>query len=141
MQVSNENRVFNHVGISVPNLDEACKFYMEVFGFRKIRSDISIDRADTPEASVFKLYDSKLRKVKIAFLTCGNSVGFEICEFTDPPFKQPEPFDYARGGFFHVAVTVSDPDVVLGKVTEYGGKQMGEAISMFGEKTLCLQDP
>ncbi|KAF2099271.1 Glyoxalase/Bleomycin resistance protein/Dihydroxybiphenyl dioxygenase [Rhizodiscina lignyota] len=137
----NENFVFNHVAISVPNCDEACNFYMEVFGFRRIRSDRATDRAETPDAPIFKIYNNKLHKVKTAWLACGNSVGFEVFEFSDPPYKQPEPFDYARGGFFHIAITVSDPDAIAAKATKLGGKQIGETVSMYGEKALYLQDP
>lgn len=134
--------MFNHIGISVPDLDKAVEFYQEVFGFQKIRSDRVSSRAeDGPDAPIFKIYDSKLQKVKIAWLSCGNGVGFEVFEFIDPPHKKPDRFDYARGGFFHIAITAADPDGIVKKATALGGRQQGETVTMYGEKALYLEDP
>ncbi len=133
--------MFNHVAVSVPNVDEAADWYEKVLGFRRIRGDRTTDRAAAPEAPIFKIYDSKLQKVKIAWLSCGNGVGFEIFEFIDPPFKKPEEFDYARGGFFHIGVTVSDPEAVAKKASSMGGKLIGEPVGMYQEKALYVQDP
>ncbi|KAK5712562.1 hypothetical protein LTR17_017943 [Elasticomyces elasticus] len=136
-----ENHVFNHVAVSVPNVDEAAAWYEKIFGFRRIRSDRTTDRGEAPEAPIFKIYDQKLQKVKCAWLACGNGVGFEIFEFIDPPFKQPENFDYTRGGFFHIGVTVADPEDVAKRATEMGGKLIGEPVGMYEEKALYVQDP
>lgn len=126
----------------MPNCDEAVAWYQEVFGFRRIRSDRTTERSDTPDAPIFKIYDNKLQKVKVAWLSCGNGVGFEIFEFIDPGFEKPENFDYTRGGFFHIGITVSDPDGVAKKAISMGAKQQGETVTMYeGEKALYLQDP
>jgi catechol 2,3-dioxygenase-like lactoylglutathione lyase family enzyme len=137
------NYVFNHVAISVPNCDEASEWYTKVFGFRKIRSDRTTDRdVDGPESPIFKIYGNKLNKVKSAWLACGNGVGFEIFEFIDPQTVVPkESFEFARGGFFHIAVTTPDPDVTAKTVIENGGKQIGVTVGMYGEKALYVQDP
>ena len=87
--------------------------YQEVFGFRRIRSDNSPDRAEVPDGPIFKIYPKELNKVKIAWLSCGNGVGLEVFEFLDPPFKKPKPFDFASGGFFHIAITVPDPGLKI----------------------------
>lgn len=134
--------MFNHVGISVPDCDKAVEFYQEVFGFHKIRSDRVSSRAeDGSDAPIFKIYDNKLQKVKIAWLASGNGVGLEIFEFIDPPFKKPDHFDYTRGGFFHIAVTAANPGDTAKKAIALGGKQQGETVSMYGEKALYLEDP
>jgi catechol 2,3-dioxygenase-like lactoylglutathione lyase family enzyme len=141
---SNENYCFNHVAISVPNCDEAVDWYMKVFGFRRIRSDRATDRKDEPNAPIFKIYPNQMHKVKSAWLTCGNSVGFEVFEFSDPSYKKTEAFEegaYARGGFFHIAITCKDPDATAKLASQHGGKQIGETVSMYGEKALYLQDP
>lgn len=130
----------------MPDLEKAVEWYQEVFGFRRIRSDCAFDRDETPDAPYFKIYPASMKKFKIAWLACGNSVGFEIYEFQDPKTTVPkvtndEQFDYARGGFFHIAITVADPDTVVKKCIETGGKQIGETIEMFGEKALYAADP
>jgi len=137
-----QNHVFNHVAIAVLNCDEACDWYQKIFGFRRIRSDRTTERAETSDAPIFKIYGSTLQKVKIAWLTCGNDVGFEVFEFLEPKTTLPkDDFEYTRGGFFHIAITVPDPDETAKLVIESGGKQVGETISMYGEKALYVQDP
>jgi hypothetical protein len=133
--------------------------YGEVFGFRKIRSDVTTDRAETPNGPIFKIYPNLLNKVKIAWLSCGNGVGFEVFEFQDPAYKKARDFDseFHHGGFFHIAITVPDPgmlyclvsiDILLNiedatakKVTELGGKRVGKTTGIYGEKALYVQDP
>ena len=47
----------------------------------------------------------------MAFMSCGNGVGFEIFEFQDPAYQKTREFsiEFNHGGFFHIAVTVADP--------------------------------
>ncbi|KAF2419705.1 Glyoxalase/Bleomycin resistance protein/Dihydroxybiphenyl dioxygenase [Tothia fuscella] len=143
MATAQPNFVFNHVAISVPDCDKACDWYQKVFGFRKIRSDRTTERAvDGAEAPIFKIYGDTLQKVKSAWLACGNGVGFEIFEFIDPKTIVPKPsFEYTRGGFFHIAVTTPDPDATAKMVIENGGKQIGVTVEMYGEKALYVEDP
>ncbi|KAK7178822.1 hypothetical protein DPSP01_014342 [Paraphaeosphaeria sporulosa] len=136
------NHVFNHVAISVPDCDKAIEWYGNVFGFRRLRSDRMTDRAEAQDAPIFKIYDSKLHKVKIAWLGTGNSVGFEVFEFIDPPNKPSPDFEYAKTGFFHIAVTSPDVDAAVARVLENGGDQVGETVIMGPEdKAAYVRDP
>ncbi|KAF2440517.1 Glyoxalase/Bleomycin resistance protein/Dihydroxybiphenyl dioxygenase [Karstenula rhodostoma CBS 690.94] len=136
------NHVINHVAISVPDCNKAVEWYGKVFGFRRIRGDAVTDRAEAEDAPIFRIYDSKLHKVKIAWLGTGNSVGFEIFEFINPP-NQPSPsFEYAKTGFFHIAVTSPDVAGAIKRVQENGGDQIGETLSMGpGDKAAYVRDP
>ncbi|KAJ3537389.1 hypothetical protein NM208_g6333 [Fusarium decemcellulare] len=136
-----ENSVFNHVAISVPDLEKAVEWYQEVFGFRRIRSDQTFNRDETPDSPYFRIYPPSMKKFKLAWLTSGNGVGIEIYEFITPKTTVPkladkEEFEYARGGFFHIAITVADPDAVVKRCIETGGRQFGETVDVFGEKAL-----
>lgn len=100
------------------------------------------DRKDMPEAPIFKIYDSKLHKVKVAWLGCGNSVGFEVFEFIDPPHTPKPDFEYNRSGFFHIGVTNPDPDAAAKWAIENGAKQIGVTCPMGGgESALYVSDP
>jgi catechol-2,3-dioxygenase len=56
--------------------------------------------------------------------------------------KEPAAFDYTKGGFFHIGITDPEPDVLVKKVLEKGGKQIGETVTLYdGEKALYMQDP
>ncbi|KAJ5173738.1 uncharacterized protein N7500_001669 [Penicillium coprophilum] len=76
---------------------------------------------------------------------CGNGVGIEIYQFMEPKTTLPairktSEFEYTRGGFFHIAITVADPEAVK-KCIENGGRQFGETAGVFGEKALYAADP
>lgn len=106
------------------------------------RGDRTTERADAPNAPLFKIYDSKLHKVKIAWLGTGNSVGFEVFEFIDPPHQPKPDFEYSKSGFFHIAVTTADVDGAVKKVLDNGGSQVGETVGMGGEnRAAYVSDP
>ena len=49
---------------------------------------------------------------------------------------------YARGGFFHIAITAPDPEEVCKKIVSAGGCQIGKTIQLpGGESALYTQDP
>ncbi|KAF2705726.1 hypothetical protein K504DRAFT_363057, partial [Pleomassaria siparia CBS 279.74] len=120
------NHVFNHVAISVANCDAAVDWYGKVFGFKRLSRDRMTDRAVMSDSPIFKIYDSKLQKVKIAWLGTGSSVGFEVFDFIDPRQRPRPDFEYTQSGFFHVAVTAPDVDAACARAVGHGGKQVGE---------------
>jgi len=132
-------------------VDRAADWYGKHFGFRRIRNDRTTDRSiDGSDSPIFKIYGNKLNKVKVAWLSTGNSVGFEIFEFIDPPTKSSDSIkkdwtleeQFKRGGYFHIGVTAPDPDSLADKACADGGVRIGESITMHdGEKALYLRDP
>lgn len=145
------NHNINHIAITVDSLDKAAEWYSKHFGFRRIAPNLTIDRAkDGDEGVVFRVYGDSLQKARIAFLTSGNGIGFEIFEFVDPPTVDAEEVkrdwslqqQYQKGGVFHVAVTAPDPDAVAKRACEDGAMMVGEAISpREGERTVYVRDP
>ncbi|KAH7139327.1 Glyoxalase/Bleomycin resistance protein/Dihydroxybiphenyl dioxygenase [Dendryphion nanum] len=142
MPPTTHNHVFNHVAISVADCDAAVEWYGRVFGFKRLRGDRMTERTEMPDAPIFKIYDSKLHKVKVAWLGTGNSVGFEVFQFIDPGHEPKREFEYTRAGFFHIAVTTPDVDAMCKTVIENGGEQVGETVSMGGqERAAYVTDP
>jgi catechol 2,3-dioxygenase-like lactoylglutathione lyase family enzyme len=141
------NRVINHLALHVPDIDAAIDFYTSIFGFRKLKdTPRCTNRAETPNAPVFRVYDNRLQQVKVAFLTTDNGIGFELFQFIDPPMSQSADFDYTRGGVFHIAITDKDPEALCQRVIAAGGKKIGETVvpaSAVGENecTLYVSDP
>lgn len=100
------------------------------------------DKAITPNAPLFKIYGDELQQVKVAFLTTGNGVGFELFEFINPRNKELASFDYTRGGYYHIAVTHPDPEMLCEMVLAAGGRKIGVTVTVFDdEKALYIQDP
>lgn len=137
--------------MAVDDVDKAADWYGKHFGFRRIRSDrVNDQNVDGTNAPLYRIYGESLRKVKIAWLSTGNSVGFEIFQFIDPPTDSAETIlkdwtlqnQYQRGGVFHVAVTAPDPEAVARRACEDGAVQIGETVTVGDdERAVYLRDP
>ena len=121
-------------------MTETVAFYTNVFGFEVIGHKIHhIKRSEAPESAVFAIYPASLNEVKLAYMSTGNGVGFEVFEFIDPKAYTPEQtFEYHRGGFFHVCVTDADPDDLADRVVDAGGKRIGQTVDPTGKGVKCL---
>ncbi|KAL4791446.1 Glyoxalase/Bleomycin resistance protein/Dihydroxybiphenyl dioxygenase [Aspergillus venezuelensis] len=140
-----QNLNINHIGMSVPNLDDAINWYSTVFGFCLLRQ-VTRSRPETPDSPIFTMYGPVMQKAKIAFMTAGNGIGFELFEFVDPQFEAPERTfeegEFTRGGLFHFAITVPDVGALADKAVENGGRQICGPVGMgSGEYALYVADP
>ncbi|OQV04952.1 hypothetical protein CLAIMM_09762 [Cladophialophora immunda] len=141
------NHVINHIAVVVPDVEAATEFYTSVLGFRKLAQNLRVvDRSKTPDAQIFKIYGDRFNVVKIAMLTTGNGVGYELFEFIDPPMKEWASFDVTRGGVFHIAVTDSDPEELCRRVIAAGGNKIGGTVKPYdhldeNDCALYMQDP
>jgi catechol 2,3-dioxygenase-like lactoylglutathione lyase family enzyme len=126
----------------VSDIDAVVDWYSRVLGFQLIGNKIHIKRAEDPSAGIFQIYPPDLNEVKIAYLATGNGIGFEVFQFVDPAPVTPEkPFEYTRGGFFHICVTDSDPARLAQTMTEAGGRQIGQMVIRVDDECLYVADP
>ncbi|KGX91147.1 glyoxalase [Pontibacillus halophilus JSM 076056 = DSM 19796] len=116
-------RTFSHIGLSVPNLEEAIKFYKEVFGWYVIMEPSEVVNDDTTMGQMCRdVFGDNWEKFRIAHLSTGDRIGIEIFEF--PENEQPEDnFDYWKTGLFHFAVQDPDIEGLVEKIKAHGGKQ------------------
>lgn len=124
----------------MPSITKAIEFYTNVFGFQLIGDTIHhTKRSEQPDAPIFTIYPDNLYEVKIAYMSTGNGVGYELFEFIDPETYLPEKsFEYHRGGFFHACVTDVDPEGLADKVVAAGGKRIGKPVELAGMGIKCL---
>lgn len=93
-----------------------------------------IKKSESPENPIFVIYGDTLEEGKLAFMSTGSGTGFEIWEFVKPAFQKPDrDFEYARGGFYHIAVTDMEPGRLVEKVVAKGGGIVGGAFKMPGD--------
>jgi catechol 2,3-dioxygenase-like lactoylglutathione lyase family enzyme len=142
------NRVFNHVGVSVTNIEDFVAFYQKVLGFQLVGPIVHVKQSEMPDAGIFAIYPESLKEVKVAFLVTGNGVGYEVFEFIQPkglPQTQEESFSqgYHRSGFFHICVTDPDPEKLADEVEKNGGRRIGPTTDPIraGMKCLYTADP
>lgn len=96
------NRV-DHIGIAVPNLQEAKKFYEEVLGIKITKEDEVIED----------------QKVKVSFVPCGE-VELELLESTteDGPIAKYLAKNGGRSGIQHVALNVDNIEEAIAEMKE-----------------------
>nr|WP_243443299.1 VOC family protein [Psychrobacter sp. JCM 18903] len=75
-------RSFSHIGLSVPDLDAAVKFYTEVMGWYTIMEPTEIVEDDSPIGEMCtEVFGSGWGSFRIAHLSTGDRIGVEIFEF------------------------------------------------------------
>jgi catechol 2,3-dioxygenase-like lactoylglutathione lyase family enzyme len=102
-------RTFSHIGLSVPDVDAAVKFYSEVLGFYVIMpaTDVTEDASDIGVMCT-DVFGPDWKKLRIAHLSTADRIGIEIFEF-DGNYEPENNIDFRRNSTFHFCI--QDPDV------------------------------
>ena len=116
-------RTFSHIGISVPDLDAAVKFYSEVMGFYVIMQPSEVTEDDSAIGVMCTdVFGPGWDRLRIAHLSTADGIGFELFEFKGN--EEPDDnFAYRRHGTFHFAVQDPNLEDLLEKILAAGGKQ------------------
>ena len=117
-------RAFSHVGLSVPDLEKAVKFYHEVMGWYIVMEPTGV--TEEKESAIGIMCQDVFGKgwggCKIAHLVTSNGVGVEMFEFPNHA-KPSNNFEYWKSGMFHFSVQDPDVEGMVKKIVECGGKQ------------------
>ena len=102
-------RTFSHIGISVPDVEKAAKFYSEVMGWYHIMEPTIItEESDTPIGQMcIDVFGAGWGSFKIAHMSTGDKIGVEMFEFKNN--ETPKDFEYWKTSTFHFCV--QDPDI------------------------------
>jgi catechol 2,3-dioxygenase-like lactoylglutathione lyase family enzyme len=115
-------RAFNHVGMTVPDLDRAIDWYSAVLGFQLIYRRTLGHRPAVPE--VREIFGPRFGRARQAHMLGANGVGLELFQFLDPPVVVPQDnFRYYETGIFHFCVTDPDLEGLVARILEPGGRQ------------------
>ncbi len=116
-------RNFSHIGLSVPNLEQAISFYSEVMGWYIIMKPSDVVEDDSPIGVMCTdVFGAGWEKFRIAHMATGDRVGIELFEF--PNNEQPENnFEFWKTGIFHYAIQDPDIEGMVEKIVAHGGKQ------------------
>lgn len=102
-------RTFSHIGLSVPDLDAAVRFYAEVLGLYVLMPPSEIVEDDSAIGQMCTdVFGPGWGRLRIAHLATGDGIGVELFEFEGhhPP---EDNFAFRRHGTFHFAI--QDPDL------------------------------
>ncbi len=137
---------FNHVGVSVPDIDAAIAWYEKVFGFVLIAEPFLVENDGSHFGNLVKdICGDKWSAQKIAHMVTGDGAGFELFEFVDPkPERREDTMEYWKNGFFHIAITHPDVDAKVAEIVAEGGLQRSQVWRLFPEediKVCYCEDP
>jgi lactoylglutathione lyase family protein len=116
-------RAFNHIGLSVPDVDAAFKWYTEVLGFYAIMKPTTINEDGSAVGLMCTdVFGANWKNFRICHLATADKIGIELFEF--PKNVAPDNnLEYWKTGIFHFCITDPDLEELAKKIVETGGKQ------------------
>jgi catechol 2,3-dioxygenase-like lactoylglutathione lyase family enzyme len=124
-------RRLDHVGLTVPDLDEAVRFFREVFGAVVLVRHGPYQPAPASNVTNFARHpDTAVRGIALVQIAGGV---VELLAY-DAPDRHPEPPRTSDAGGHHVAFYVDDLDVAMQRLREAGIEVLGEPLAFAGDE-------
>jgi len=114
----------DHVGFTVPDLEAAVRFFVDVLGCERFY-DLGPFRSDDDWMERHLNVHPRTVMKKLTFLRCGNGTNLEIFEYQAPDQRHVQPRNSDVGGH-HLAFYVDDMDAAVAYLRAHGVKVMGE---------------
>ena len=120
-------RGLEHVALTVPNLDEACKFFEEVMGCEVLFSAGSFSKETGVRMDEQINVHPEARCVEYRYVRCGNGTNIELFQYTSPDQKKVGPKNSDIGGH-HLAFYVDDINAAIKHLKAHGVRVLDEPI-------------
>jgi catechol 2,3-dioxygenase-like lactoylglutathione lyase family enzyme len=121
----------DHIGFTVPDLDEAEAFLVDVLGATPVYR-VGGKREDEGDWMTRQLGVSPRTAIEeIRFYRLGNGTNLEVFAFNSPEGQAPQPKNSDIGGH-HIALYVDDLDAAITYLRAHDIDVMGEAMSSSG---------
>ncbi|MFC0038780.1 VOC family protein [Actinomadura rayongensis] len=120
------SRGIDHIGVTVPDLDAATRFFVEAFDAAVLYDTLRRDDGPVggPDTERRLGVPAGTAEVAIRMLALPNGPGIELFEFRTPRRRDPAvPSDL---GWQHVAFYVDDLDAAAARVSRAGGIPLGD---------------
>jgi len=122
-------RGLDHVGLTVPDLDEALAYFTDVFGAVEVlRHGAYAPRPIVNEVNFAR--DREVRVAGIAMIRVGDQL-IELLEYVSAASAGSWPSTSARGGH-HLSFYVDDLDAAVDRLRSAGVDVLGEPLDMGG---------
>jgi len=115
-----------HIGFTVPDLDQAEDFFVNVIGCERVYSLGPFVREDDWLEKQLNVHPRAVMK-ELRFFRCKHGPNFEIFQWETPEPQASQPLNSDIGGH-HLAFYVDDLDVAVGYLREHGISLMGEIV-------------
>ena len=117
-------RRFDHVGFTVPDLDEATRFLVDVLGCEYLYSLGPYGAEDDWMAEHLNVHP-RATIPENRFFRVGDHAVFEVFQYTAPDQRTEPPRNSDVGGH-HVALYVDDLDAAVRHLRDHGVRVLGE---------------
>lgn len=116
-------RTFSHIGISVPDVEQAVSFYTQVLGWYLVMQPTTIVEDQSAIGQMCTdVFGAGWQSFKIAHLATGDRIGVELFQFNNQ--QNPDNnFEYWKTGIFHFCVQDPDVEGLMEKIILAGGKK------------------
>lgn len=127
-------RGIDHIGFTVPDLDEAERFIVDVLGGVHIYT-LGAKRSDTDDWMMTQIGVHPRTVIReIRFYRLGNGSNLEVFEYESADGQAPQPRNSDIGGH-HLALYVDDMDAAVAHLRAHGVEVMGEPVASAAEAT------
>lgn len=129
-------RAFSHIGISVPDIDKAVRWYSEVLGLNVLMGPTQNDGDNTHIGKLNKrVFGENFFKSKVAHLSTSNGIGIELFEFIEPKAEKPKNnFEYWKYGTFHFCLIDPNIEESARSIEQNGGRVRSPILTLFPNK-------
>lgn len=114
----------DHIGFTVPDLDEAIDFFVNVIGCEPF-FELGPLRSDADWMQVHLNVHPRAVAKRVKFLRCGFGANFEIFEYSAPDQSRTQPLNSDIGGH-HIAFYVDDIHAAIAHLKARGIRVLGE---------------
>ena len=114
----------DHIGFTVPDLDQAVRFFVEVIGCEAFY-ELGPFRSDGDWMAAHLGVHPRAVMKRLCFLRCRNGANFEIFEYEAPDQNRAQPRNSDVGGH-HLAFYVEDIDAAVAYLKAKGVRVLGE---------------
>jgi catechol 2,3-dioxygenase-like lactoylglutathione lyase family enzyme len=115
----------DHIGFTVPDLDEADRFFTQVLGCTRVYSLGPFVHEDDDWMTEHLGVDARTVMRRLHFYRCGNGSNFEVFSYEAADGQRPQPRNSDLGGH-HLAFYVDDLDEAVAYLRGAGIRVMGE---------------
>lgn len=114
----------DHIGFTVPDLDQAIDFFVNVIGCEPFYELGPFVAEDDWMRTHLNVHERAVMK-RLKFLRCANGSNFEIFEYSAPDQRREQPKNSDFGGH-HLALYVDDMDAAVAYLRAKGVRVLGE---------------
>ncbi|SDR84528.1 lactoylglutathione lyase family protein [Gramella sp. MAR_2010_147] len=115
---------FSHIGLTVPDIKAAVRFYSEVMGWYIIMepSIVKKEKETAIGQMCIDVFGENWEEFEIAHMSTSDGIGIELFSFSHG-IKEAPKFNPFNTGLFHFCVQDPNIEDLIEKIVEAGGKQ------------------